>query len=94
MTAKCEICRLTLDVPYKLLCGHSFCLDCLHMDASYRGAKECRTCKEAILKHDSMLIWMLTHCVYCESKWISNSYGNLCEDCYFARSTPANDAGE
>ena len=85
MTAKCGICVRTLDVPYKLVCGHEYCIDCLHLDLTLRGRKECRTCHEAIKKHDRLTIWCLTHCRYCDDQWISGSYGNLCEDCYFER---------
>ena len=73
---ECRICHHMDDRNYKLQCGHEFCLHCLENKLS------CNTCSQPIGMDDKRAIWRKTHCTWCY-KWISGSYDQLCENCYF-----------
>ena len=71
------------DRNYQLQCGHEFCLFCLERQSSFKKPS-CNTCSQPIGIEDKNAIWRKTHCTWCDN-WMSGSYGQLCENCYFEK---------
>jgi len=78
---ECKICHKMDDRNFKLQCGHQFCLFCLEYQCKSKKPC-CNTCMHPISMEDNHAIWRETHCKCCDN-WMSGSYGQLCENCWF-----------